>query len=164
MNSNSPFKGQQIHWTYKSKTKGQTSTKFLLTFFHLKVRISFMHNRNARAFFCCDVFMHKKRGVSWHPQKSISKLLIINLRLYIQNGPNPTVSKHVFSLHCSQIDKEALPLIFVVKKFHQYTYGRHFVVYTDHKPLLGLFGENKSLPARASSHILRWALSISLHS
>jgi len=62
----------------------------------------------------------------------------------MQNGPNPTVSKQVFSLHCSQIDKEALALIHAVKKSHQYIYGRHFVVYTDHYTLLGLFGEIKS--------------------
>lgn len=45
-----------------------------------------------------------------------------------------------------------------MKKFHQYVYGKHFVVYTDHKPLLGLFGETKSLPERASPRILRWAI------
>ena len=50
----------------------------------------------------------------------------------MHNGPNPTVSKHAFSLHYSQIDKEALALIFVVKNFHQYIYGSHFVVYSDH--------------------------------
>ena len=49
----------------------------------------------------------------------------------------------------SQIDREALA---------QYVYGKHSVVYTDHKPLLGLFGETKSLPERASPRILRWAI------
>ena len=77
---------------------------------------------------------------------------------HMENGPNPTVSKQVFSLHCSQIDKEALALIHAVKMFHQFIYGRHFVVHTGHQSLLGLFGENKSLPERASSHILRWAI------
>ena len=43
----------------------------------------------------------------------------------------------------SQVKKEGLAAIF--GKFHQYLYGLPFTVYTDHKPLLGLFGENKSI-------------------
>lgn len=35
----------------------------------------------------------------------------------------------------SQLDKEALALIFAVKYFHQYIYGRRFILETDHKPL-----------------------------
>ena len=56
------------------------------------------------------------------------------------------------------IEKEGLSLIYAVKKFHQYLYGQSFMMVTDHKPLLGLFSENKGLPDRAAGRILRWAL------
>ena len=39
----------------------------------------------------------------------------------------------------SHLDKEALAIIFGLKRFHQYLYGRKFVIYTDHKPLSYLF-------------------------
>ena len=36
--------------------------------------------------------------------------------------------------------------------------GRHFTIVKDHKPLLGLFGETKTIPPLASIRIQRWAL------
>lgn len=43
----------------------------------------------------------------------------------------------------SQIEKEALSIIFAVEKFNQYIYRRNFVLVTDHKPLVTLFGPKK---------------------
>ena len=56
------------------------------------------------------------------------------------------------------IEKEGLALVFAVKRFHQFLYGFKFKMVTDHKPLLGLFGQDKGLPFRAASRILRWGL------
>ena len=39
----------------------------------------------------------------------------------------------------SQIHKEALAVVFALKKFHQFLYGRHFILVMDRKPLLALF-------------------------
>lgn len=61
----------------------------------------------------------------------------------------------------SQIEKE-LSLIFGVK-FHQYLWGRKFKLVTDHKPLLNLFGEHKSLPTMAAAQIQRWAIILSAY-
>ena len=58
----------------------------------------------------------------------------------------------------SQIEKEALAIIFSVKKFHQYLHGRHFVIHSDHKPLQYLFKETNSIPVMASARVQRWAL------
>ncbi len=60
-----------------------------------------------------------------------------------------------------QIDKEALAVVFGVKKPHQYLYGSPFTLYTDHKPLLGYFKENKKIPVISSARIQRWAVILS---
>ncbi|XP_043200506.1 uncharacterized protein K02A2.6-like isoform X1 [Amphibalanus amphitrite] len=60
----------------------------------------------------------------------------------------------------SQLDREALAIIFGVSKYHQYVYGRKFVIKTDHKPLLGLLAPGKCLPMVVSPRVLRWKLTL----
>ena len=55
----------------------------------------------------------------------------------------------------SQMEKEALAIVYAVKKFHQYLFGRHFLSYTDHKPLLWLLSERKGIPSMAAARIQR---------
>ena len=45
-------------------------------------------------------------------------------------------------------------------KFHQYLYGMTFVLITDHRPLLGLFNEQRPIPAIGSARRQRWALTL----
>ncbi|XP_044596644.1 uncharacterized protein LOC123273311 isoform X1 [Cotesia glomerata] len=59
--------------------------------------------------------------------------------------------------HYAQIDHEALALIFAIKTFHQYIYGRKFVLETDHKPLVYIFGNKKGIPVMSASRLQRWA-------
>ena len=63
----------------------------------------------------------------------------------------------------STLEKEALAIIFGVKKFHQFLYGHSFTIKTDHKPLEGLLNEKKGIPALAAPRIQRWALTLSAY-
>ena len=64
----------------------------------------------------------------------------------------------------SQLEKEALAIIFAVRKFHDYLYGRHFTLYSDHKPLQYLLGQSRQIPTPASPRIQRWAITLSSYS
>ena len=56
-------------------------------------------------------------------------------------------------LNYSHLDKEALAIIFGLKKFHQYIYGCQFVMKKDHKPLTHIFIESRAVPTMASGRI-----------
>ena len=58
----------------------------------------------------------------------------------------------------SQLEKEGLAIVFAVKRFHQFLFGRHFRILSDHKPLQHLFKETNVTPPMASARIQRWAL------
>lgn len=63
----------------------------------------------------------------------------------------------------SQLEKEGLAVVFGVKKFHNYLYGRQFSIESDHQPLSHLFSESRPIPPLASSRIQRWALTLSAY-
>ncbi|KII67988.1 Transposon Ty3-G Gag-Pol polyprotein [Thelohanellus kitauei] len=58
----------------------------------------------------------------------------------------------------SVIEKEALAIVWAAKKFITYPEGRHFVLHTDHKPLVALFDAQKGIPETVASRIQRWAI------
>jgi len=60
----------------------------------------------------------------------------------------------------SQLDKEGIAVMFGIKRFHKYIYGRKFTIVTDHKPLLSLFSEMRAVPQMASPRIQRWAVTL----
>lgn len=64
----------------------------------------------------------------------------------------------------AQIDREALAIIFGVKCFHKFILGRNVEIITDHKPLLGLFGENRRIPDQSSARVQRRAIALSAYS
>ena len=76
-----------------------------------------------------------------------------------EERPNAFVSRSLTKseTNYAQLEKEALALIFGVKKFHKYLYGRSFTLVTDHRPLVTILGPTKAVPPLAAARIQRWA-------
>ena len=79
------------------------------------------------------------------------------LHIYVSRTLSPAEKNY------SQLEKEALAIVFAVKKFHNFIYGRPFLIESDHRPLMFLFGDKSGIPPLASSRIQRWALTLSTY-
>ena len=55
----------------------------------------------------------------------------------------------------ARVEKEALSLVFGIKKFHQFLYGRHFTLVIDYKPLTAILGPKNGVPSLAVARMQR---------
>ena len=62
-----------------------------------------------------------------------------------------------------QIEKEALALVYGVKKFHKYLYGWKFTMVTDHKPLLSILNAKSAVSSVVAARMQRWAMFLSAY-
>ena len=60
------------------------------------------------------------------------------------------------------LHREALAVVFAMEKFYKYIYGNRVVIFTDHKPLVGIFGSNKGEPPVVANRLQRYAIRLSL--
>ena len=79
------------------------------------------------------------------------------MNAYASSSLNPAEKRY------SQLDKEGLAIVFGIKKFHHYLFGRTFTICSDHKPLQHLFSASPPIPQLASARIQRWALTLSAY-
>ena len=63
----------------------------------------------------------------------------------------------------SQIQLEALSIVFGVTRLHQYLFGTHFLLRSDHKPLIDIFGPKAGIPVMAANRLQRWAIKLSAY-
>lgn len=61
----------------------------------------------------------------------------------------------------SQIDREALAIVFSVDYFYQYLFARSFILITDNQPLVRIFHQNAKLPQMTFSRLQRYAAFLS---
>lgn len=57
----------------------------------------------------------------------------------------------------SQLDKEAYAIVFGVRKFYQYVFGRKFILITDNKPVAQIFSPAKGLPVLSATRMQHYA-------
>ena len=117
-----------------------------------------------------EALINSEALIHFDPQKPIvvvadSSSYGIGAVLYhrVDNQERPVcfVSRSLTSAerNYSQLEKEALALVYALRQFHYYLWGqRNFTMVTDHKPLLGIFSPSKPIPPQASGRIQRWAL------
>ena len=58
----------------------------------------------------------------------------------------------------SHIDKEALGIVWVIKRFNRYLLGRYFTLVTDHQPLVHIFGKKKLISEMTANRLARYAV------
>ena len=63
----------------------------------------------------------------------------------------------------AQIDHEGLALVFGVRCFHKYFYGRSFTLVTNHWPLCKIFSSKVGIPTMAAARKQRWSLILSAY-
>ena len=132
--------GVEWSWGLKEQEAFQKSKVLLLS---SKVLIHF--DPKLPVVLACDASSHKMPDSTEKPIGFASRTLSVAEQQY------------------SQIEKEGLSCVFGVRRFHSYLIGRHFTLITDHKPLLSLFQEHKSIPSHASACIQRWALTLAAY-
>ena len=84
-------------------------------------------------------------------------MMALSIQLYILCVPWVQLKRDIHNWR-----KKHSPLFMVLASFIvTYLYGRIFLLYSDHKPLIHIFEELKSVPVMASWHLQRWALTLS---
>lgn len=84
--------------------------------------------------------------------------------LYLINGSSRPIACASWTLSPAEkryTQIEALAIIFTLKKFHDYLYGRPFTTLCDYQPLVNIFCEKKGIPVYAASRLRRWSVILS---
>ncbi|UYV66907.1 hypothetical protein LAZ67_4003288, partial [Cordylochernes scorpioides] len=138
---------RSYNWNWKNehdqafeKCKNLISTKTCLTHY----------SQDLPLYVTCDASNYGIGGYISHIVNGIEKPIT-----FVSRTLNDTEKKY------SQIEKEGLSIFFTLNRLKQFLYGRKFIINTDHKPLLAIFGDKNNLPALVANRLHRWSLSIS---
>ncbi|CAI6366913.1 unnamed protein product [Macrosiphum euphorbiae] len=77
--------------------------------------------------------------------------------LFASSSLSPAEQKY------SQLHREALAIVFALKKFHKYIYGNKFTLCSDAQALREIFSPQKGTAVVAASRLQRWAVLLSMY-
>ena len=133
-----------FQWTQQCQTAFARSKELLEN-----CKMLTLYNPNLPLGIVCDASSYGVGGVLFHIIDGLER----PIKFY-----SSTLNKA--ERNYSQIEREALAIVFTLKKCHKYVYGRKFCIYSDHKPLQFIFGEKK-VNSVSSARIQRWSLYLS---
>ena len=138
---------KKAHWRWRAaQQKAFATAKELLKSPHLLVH----YDANKELILSCDASPYGLGAILAHKMENGSERPIE----YASRTLSPAEKNY------AQIDKEALAIIYGVKRFHRYLNGQKFTICSDHKPLMYIFGEHREISTTASARIQRWALTL----
>ena len=82
------------------------------------------------------------------PRLSSSSDVMLDRQALEQPSCKEVDRLHIRAERYAQIENEMLAIVFSLKKFHQYTYGRHVKIQSDHKPLESILQKPPACPPR----------------
>ena len=89
-------------------------------------------------------------------EKTIGGVLTKNDHPVIYISRNLTSAEHKYS----NIEREALAVVFAVTRLRQFLLGRKFTLRTDHKPIQYIFNRSNQIPKIVSARLARWAITL----
>ena len=144
----------QFEWTQRPQSAYEEINKQLAG-----RRVLTSDNESSDLFLATDTSEYGLGGVLFHKDSA-------NLGKYGTRFDEPEervisyASRTLFAAehNYSQVEKEALGIIFGVTKFEKYLMGRRFTIYSDHKPLVKLYDSQQGTSATGAARIQRWSL------
>ncbi|XP_055584928.1 uncharacterized protein K02A2.6-like [Uranotaenia lowii] len=139
-------KNRRYNWSAECETVFQDSKKLLVD-----NSVLYLYDPKLPIVVICDASAVGVGAVLCHVIDNVEKPVF-----YVSS----TLSKA--ERNYPNLHREALAIVFGLKKFFKYIYGKKITVVTDNKPLVSIFDQKTGIPALAAARLQKYAYAISI--